>query len=311
LERYDPDGLELDFMRFPYYFPYRVDSMHVYAGIMTEFVGRVHRLADSLIQTRNKKILLTARVPSSLNGCEHVGLDPTTWCKAGLIDFLTVAPFLSTETDIPVAEFKAVCGSVPIYTGMEFTIGTRQMTREEKRAAAALLYSKGSDGMYLFNYFVAWDAGLEADTDVLRELACPDSLVGKDKLYTIAVPRYPIPGVSLPGQLPLRIESGMERSIHIQTHEPTMPRSVIVRLECAEDLSPDDLHLGFNSDTQSTGKIPLQPQIFPERVLGPLPLTGKTLEFSIDPAELKSQNVLTVKARRPVTLEWVYLAVRF
>jgi len=28
--------------------------------------------------------------------------------------------------DIPVGEFKAVCGSVPVYAGLEFTIGNRQ-----------------------------------------------------------------------------------------------------------------------------------------------------------------------------------------
>jgi uncharacterized lipoprotein YddW (UPF0748 family) len=308
--RYDLEGLELDFMRFPYYFPYRADSMSRYAAIMTDFVRRVRALTDSTARARERTILLTARVPTSLKGCAYVGLDPATWCRDKLIDFLTVAPFLSTETDIPVAEFKSVCGQVPVYTGMEFTIGTRQMTREEQRAAATLLYRAGSDGMYLFNYFTAWDAGLDADTGVLREMADPDSLTGKDKLYTLAIPRYPVPNVSLTSPLPLKCAPGEEKSVTVRVHEPVQPKSVTVRIECSEDVKPEDLQLALNGRRLAGGRTPASAQIFPQKIWPALPIREKTLEFDVDPDILLDANPLTIRALRPLTIEWVYLAVK-
>jgi hypothetical protein len=309
VSRYDLEGLELDFMRFPYYFPLIPDPMIAHAGEMTAFVGRVRRLVDSVSSARGMKILLAARVPSSLKGCAHAGLDPAAWSRERLIDFLTVAPFLSTETDIPIAEFKAACGSVPVYAGIEFTIGNRQMTREEKRAACALLYGAGADGIYLFNYFVAWDAGLRADIDVLREIADPDSLGGKDKLYTLAVPRYPIPGVSLPGVLPLGLVPGVERTLSVRTQEATAPRSLILRIETEEAIESGDIALRVNGAIPPPGKTPAAPQIFPEKIWPELPFVKKTLEFALDPSFLRPEITLALTARRRLTVQWVYLGV--
>ena len=237
-------------------------------------------------------------------------MDPAFWSRKGLIDFLTVAPFLSTETDIPVGEIKAACGSIPIYTCLEFTIGARQMTREEKRAAAALLYAAGSDGMYLFNYFVAWDAGFEADTEVLKELANPELLAGKDKLYTIAIPRYPVPGVSLPGQVPLRLKKGEAKSVTVRTVESVRPRSMVVRIECADTLTTSDLSVQLNGTDLRRGIVPKIAQIFPEKIWPSLPVREKTLEFAADPSLLKDVNEVTIRANRAVTVEWVYVGVR-
>jgi len=309
-ERYDLDGLELDFMRFPYYFPYQRDSMEIHARTMTAFVERVRRLIDGKAVERGKHILLAARVPSSLKGCAHAGLDPAAWCAGGLIDFLTVAPFLSTETNIPVSEFKAVCGTVPVYTGIEYTIGARQMTREEKRAAAALLYAAGADGIYLFNYFVAWDMGLQADMDVLRDLSHPDSLSGKDKLYTVAIPRYPVPNVSLGSQLPLDVAPDKPCFVTVRTNEARRPRSVTLRIECERDVDPDDIHVMFNGVVLQIGGRPERSMLFPQPVeYKPAP-TSRSVEFAVDPALVETENRLRVQSDREARVDWVYLAVR-
>jgi hypothetical protein len=310
IDRYDYDGLEMDFMRFPYYFPLHADSMSHYTEIMTGFVQQVRRLTDSLGTARGHRILLAARVPSSLHGCEHLGVDPATWCRKGSVDLLTVSPFLSTETDIPVAEFKTACGSVPVYTGIEFTIGTRQMTREEKRAAAALLYASGADGMYLFNYFVAWDYGLQADTEVLPELADPALLTGKDKLYTLAVPRYPVPGVSLPGQVPLRLGAGEEGQVTVRIHEPVRPTSAVLRIECAGPIAPLNIRVRLNGKPLVSGHTPSTPQIFAQKGFHPLPEIAKTVEFDVDPNDLQESNTLSLRVSDRAQVDWVYLAVK-
>ncbi len=310
VERYDYNGLEMDFMRFPYYFPLQPDSMVHYTEIMTGFVERVRWLTDSLGRARGHRILLAVRVPSSLRGCAHLGVDPAGWCRKGLVDLLTVAPFLSTETDIPVGEFKTACASVPVYTGMEFTIGTRQMTREEKRAAAALLYAAGADGLYLFNYFVAWDYGLQADTEVLPELADPALLAGKDKLYTLAVPRYPVPGVSLPGQVPLRLGAGEEGQVELRIHEPVRPQSAILRIEFAGIITPQSVRVRLNGKPLVSARTPSTPQIFAEKGFHPLPEVANTVEFDVDPKDLQESNGLSIRVTDPAQVDWVYLAVK-
>ncbi len=311
VERYDLDGLELDFMRFPYYFPYRPDSMEAWAGVMTAFVGRVRELTDSAGTARGRRILLAVRVPSSLAGCAHVGLDPAAWARRGLIDFLTAAPFLSTETDIPIGEFKRACGGLPVYACLEFTIGDRQMTREEKRAAAALLYGAGADGLYLFNYFVAWDAGFAADTEVLSELRDPALLDGKDKQYTLAVPRFPVPGVSLPGVLPLALVPDTEHTVILRTADRETPRAAMLRVECAATIGPGDITVRWNGVLLDHGARPARPQMFPQDIWPASPKVETMLEYAVDPGLLKGGNAITLSARRPLAVERLSLGLRF
>ena len=307
--RYPTEGLELDFMRFPYYFPFHPDSMVSHAATMTRFVERVRHLTDSTGKARNRPILLAARVPTSLRGCAHMGLDPGAWTRKKLIDFLVISPFLSTETDVPVREFKRLCVGIPIYPTLEFTIGSRQMTREEKRAAAALLYAAGGDGLYLFNYFVAWDAGGEADIEVLAELARPEELAFRDKVYTLAVPRFPVPGVSLPGQVPLPIRAGGEAEVVVRTVESVKPTRVLLRIECDGELRPGDLSVRFNGSPSGGGIVPTEAQFFPQATWPEIPVRVKTLEFVIDPGFLRGDNRVVIVSRNDVTIRWVYLAV--
>jgi hypothetical protein len=208
-----------------------------------------------------------------------------------------------------VQEFKAVCGAVPVYAGLEFTIGDRQMTRPEKRAAAALLYAAGADGIYLFNQFTAWDAGLDMDTEVLAELADPGLLAGKDKLYTLAVPWFPVPGISLKSQLPLTLKKAELQTLYVRIHEPVKPDSAVLRIECSDIISPGDLRLAFNGSALREGVQPVSPQIFPEKIFRTIPNATKTLEFAIDPSRLKESNSISIHAMKPLRVDWLYLGV--
>jgi hypothetical protein len=282
--------------------------MAAHAETMSRFVERVRHLTDSTGRARNRPILLSARVPTTLRGCAHMGLDPGGWARKKLIDLLVISPFLSTETDVPVREFKRVCGEIPVYPTLEFTIGSRQMTREEKRGAAALLYAAGGDGIYLFNYFVAWDAGFEPDIDVLAELAQPERLAGKDKVYTVAVPRYPVPGVSLPGVVPLELKGGVAKSVLVRVAEPARPKRALLRVECDEDLQRGDLSVRFNGALLPDGVVPSAAQFFPQPTWPEAPVRSRTLEFAVNPASLKGENRISISSRKEVTVRWVYLA---
>jgi len=308
--RYNLDGLELDFMRFPYYFPHEAGRMAEYADIMTGFVRRVRKMTEAKGETRGRRILLSARIPSSLKGCAYVGLDPAAWTREGLMDFLTVAPFLSTESDIPVQEFKRVCGSVPVYAGLEYTMGARMMVREETRAASSLLLAAGADGIYLFNYFIAWDEGGQPDFGVLPELLSLDSLTGKDKLYTLCAAKYPVPDVSLPAQLPVVLKRGEKIRLSIPVCEPRRPRSVVVRAESDAPVLAREVQILFNGTPLPEGRTPVNPQVFVHRIPHKLTPVEAAVEYVIDPALLRPVNVIELTSTRDLRLEWLYLGVK-
>jgi hypothetical protein len=309
-ERFNLDGLELDFMRFPRYLPPGPDEAVEHAAIMTGFVAAVRRMVEARGQARGRPILLSARVPSWLKGCRAIGLDPAEWTRRRLIDFLTVGPFLSTEVDIPVGEFKATCPGIPVYTSIEFGIGGRMMTPQMVRAAAAMLYDAGSDGIYSFNYFCAREVGLEPDFSVFQEIGGPETLAGTDKLYLVPTQAHQVPEVSLPSPMPVRVASGRTRTVLLRTPEPRPPAAVTARVEALEKLTPRDLRLEFNGKLLGEGARPANERLFdrptPDQ---PVPLL-LCLDFEIPPQLLRHTNEIVMAAERDVTVKWIAVAVR-
>jgi hypothetical protein len=211
---------------------------------------------------------------------------------------------------MPVGEFRRACGAIPVYAGLEYTMGTRGMTREQKRASAALLYAAGADGIYLFNYFVQWDAKLEADTEILPELADRELLSRKDKLYTIAPTRHPIPMVTPASPMPLVVPKMETRTVTFRTAEEQRPHSVTLRVECKEDLAPEELKVWLNVVELGKGIHPLEPMLFPQPVdFKPVPGT-RILQFRVDPSLLKETNSLTFSVTREVQIDYIDVAVR-
>jgi hypothetical protein len=148
------------------------------------------------------------------------------------------------------------------------------------------------------------------DTDVLTELADSRLLEGKDKLYTLAVPWFPVPGISLTSQLPLALRKAELKTVTVRIHEPVKPKTVLLRVECKEKIAVGDLRVTLNGVTLTQGVHPASPQIFPEKVFRQMPDVAKTLEFPVDPNVLKESNAISIHAQVPLQVEWVYVGVR-
>jgi hypothetical protein len=172
-----------------------------------------------------------------------------------------------------------------------------------------LHYARGADGIYLFNYFVAWDGGIDPDTEVLRELIDPSLLEHKDKQYALAPAWFPVPGVSLTSQLPLALRKAQLETVLLEVVEPALPRQLVLRIECKEDMEPEDVRIMFNDRQLPDGHMPASPQIFPEKVIRLLPDVKNTVEFVVDPAWLRPTNRIGIHAQKAMTVEYVYLGV--
>ena len=181
VQRYDCDGVELDFQRFPTFFRDGVNQEQRIAMI-NALVQRVRGMLDEEGKKRKKHMVLAARVPTSYEDSRQIGCDPAVWAKSGWIDFLTVSEFLYVRYDLPIAPWKELIKEIPIYGSIECTEGpalSQCLTPEKYRRAAKHLWVDGADGIYLFNFFTTreWeDKSFEPPFEVLKELGDPKRL---------------------------------------------------------------------------------------------------------------------------------------
>jgi hypothetical protein len=187
VRRYDCDGIELDFNRFPTFF--RDGSSDQRVALMNALVERVRKMLSDVGQERGRQLVLAARVPSnygrtppSYASCREAGCDPAAWAQRGWIDCLVVSEFLFVRYDLPIREWKERIREVPIYGGIECTEGgakEQYLTPEKYRRAAGHLWQDGADGIYLFNFFTTREYGPDAwepPFDVLKTLGDPATL---------------------------------------------------------------------------------------------------------------------------------------
>ena len=179
VQRYDCDGIELDFNRFPTFFDSGTTEERI--AKINSLTGRVRSMLDEEGAKRGKHLILTARVPSNYGSSpptyessRAIGCDPVAWVNNGWLDYLTVSEFLFERGDLPIESWKELITTVPVYGGIECTAGPAEqqfLTPDQYRLAAQRLWEKGADGIYLFNFFVPRaDFGREPAFEVLADL---------------------------------------------------------------------------------------------------------------------------------------------
>jgi hypothetical protein len=159
LQRYDIDGLELDFMREPYLFS-KGEEM---AGskILTQWLKEIRQLVDEASVQRQHSIKIGVRVPSQPETALGLGLDAPKWVQEGLVDSVVATPRWATmHFDIPLVAWRQLLGDqVTLAGGLEvlcrpYPGGLVQSKNSEYAAGAAVsVLSGGGDVVYLFNYF--------------------------------------------------------------------------------------------------------------------------------------------------------------
>lgn len=160
LERYDIEGLELDFLREPYLFSRGQEE----AGrvLLTAWLAEVRARTRRAAKRRGHPVRLGIRTPSRPEVALTFGLEPVEWARRGLVDLIVVAPRWATlEFSMPLREWRRLLDGtgVTLLGGLEVIIRPyraaeqRGVTPEEAHGAAAQILHDGADGVYLFNYF--------------------------------------------------------------------------------------------------------------------------------------------------------------
>ena len=209
LERYDLDGLELDFMREPYLFSKgeEVDG----SKILTKWLRDIRELIDQASKRRGHPIKLGVRVPSEPRTALGLGLDAPTWSKDRLVDLVVATPRWETmHFDIPLAEWRRLLGNrVTLAGGLEVLYCHYPGSPVEERnaecaaGAAVAVLSQGADVVYLFNHFQNGDWPEPGYKRLLNAMSSLDKLKKLPRRHAVTFRQVHVPGEAYRAPLPV------------------------------------------------------------------------------------------------------------
>jgi hypothetical protein len=162
LDRYDVDGVECDWLRFPWHFPKGKEREK--APILTDFMREAKKIVDAASARRGRRILLGARVASSVDGALSLGTDAVAWAAKGCVDWIVPCNFFSSvDFNLDYSDWErrvhAVNPSVTIVPGLDSGVvkdrlgGRQTLTPAEYRGWCAAQAAQGAPGFYVFNPF--------------------------------------------------------------------------------------------------------------------------------------------------------------
>jgi hypothetical protein len=182
---YDVDGVELDFFRHLNYFrrpaegePASTEDL----ANMTDLLRRIRTMADEIGTQRGRPILISVRVPDSVEFCKIMGFDLVRWMEEDLIDLLVLSCYFRLSPWEDSVQLGHKYG-VPVYPCLSETrLRDKEAAKvrsaiECYRARAMNVWDAGADGVYLFNFF-------DPTSPLWRELGSRETLEPLDKTYT-------------------------------------------------------------------------------------------------------------------------------
>ncbi len=328
-ERYDMDGIELDWTRWVRHF--KPGHEQTGAAVLTELMREARRLTASAAKRQGRAVSIGVRLPSDPQACLQLGYDIVTWGREGLVDQVVLAPFFQqAEFEWPLAMWRALVGpQVRLLCQPEAIIrpypevGDRDCFVDYPLlfGSAASALHRGADGVYLFN-----ECYRAAPTDgwVKRHPGLLDRLlndVGDAARLREAPRRHPVsytqvvgPGAADNAVLPIPLTKppgfwsfgrhGQVITLRICLGD--QPRQAPLRLELGFDTPEADrgLRVWLNG-------VPLTEQTSPTAVRRPSTATD-VVAFSVPPSVARDDvNIIELlpRADAPGSIVWAELLV--
>jgi hypothetical protein len=238
LERYAPDGLELDFVRGPYYF--REGQCEEGLKLMTELIRAVRQRTQYWSDKRGRRIALGVRVGTRPDLLLRMGLDAARWAREGLVDQIVLSPFNPTsDTDVPIEEWARLMGpearsKVRLIAAMDANLQAYEQKTKgayrktfvhadlaAKAGFAAAMLHRGADGTYWMNH----EAPPKFDRFVGKDIPYRDfvgrigqsldELCKQPRRIVVTYPDVCPPGEKPPQQLPCAVTAAQTASINL------------------------------------------------------------------------------------------------
>ncbi|MBI1369623.1 MAG: family 10 glycosylhydrolase [Planctomycetes bacterium] len=260
IDKYDLDGLNLDFCRFPYLF--KTGEAERGKALITEMIRKTHARIEAKRKTAGRKVGLSVRVPGSLAEGLAAGIDTATWMREGLVDYVIVGAVQGWEHPLPIGEYRKAAEGTQCHVlaqnldafmeprprSAAVLFGEKNYNSTEKfRAAAAVNWARGAEGILIWNqHFIPFlnDAGF--DRQNWKEIGDPATLARLDKHYTVCLADHG-------GSMPLKLEVGEPAKVNIEIADdlPAARRdkalaSATLRLLIEQLTGPDDVTYQLN-----------------------------------------------------------------
>ncbi len=255
LERFDTDGLELDWMREIY--SIQIGREYEAISVITAFMKEIHRMVKRMEAKRGHRIGMAVRLPSSPEKALRLGFDAFDWADKGLIDLITVTSrWSSVDNDMPIDVWKRAFKGrrVAIAAGLEILLDAYNRrgrayeynTFETAVGSACANFAMGADATYLFNYM---DAPVSFTKDPEG-----DSLLRGERYHKF---------LTTVGDYKKCIA---EKRRHVVTYDDVFGTDAPVKKQLPVTLQGDGTPAGFAALRIVTGEIPQERRL--EVVLG-------------------------------------------
>lgn len=278
IDRFDMDGLELDWMRWGQMFAPGDEAMG--RGILTDFVREVRMKLDSAQQRVGHPIRLGVRVPSEPQEALANGYDVPRWVRDGLVDQVVLSSFFGQANfDIPIELWRLILGDdvrlLAHCAGVanaypESGVIVEHLDFQYGSASSAL--HRGADGVYLFNECYTESSRPDELKEMLKKQGDLRTLEQVSRRYAVTYPCHRAPGDMQRTLLPIPLTPAsigrdmgrMENNISLRIHIGTKPVTGKATLLLA--FSPDTPALdATHFKTRINGKV-IVPQIDPPKV---------------------------------------------
>jgi hypothetical protein len=241
-ERYDFDGLELDWMRFDYHFRPGGEAEGI--EILNKFTADVRSMLDGWEKKRGHRIRLSARVPAAPVTSVRMGMDAAAWARKGIIDRIVPTPhWATTDNDIPIEVWKEVLEGTKteLVIGAELGIhpsrdfmghkfeNMRFVSLEILRGTAMNYLARGNDAVYLYNYLPHHPELAESPVkgeifrQVLNEIGTPETIRGLPRRHLVTFQDKFAIGEAVGSLLPARLAPQDYKYLRIPIGEPPLP----------------------------------------------------------------------------------------
>ena len=153
--KYPFDGLEIDFLRHtPFLTPGRQWELRENA---TEFMRMLREMLLEAETELGRALILSARVPETLEGCKIDGIDIVKWAEERLVDCLTLGDrnFDVDIEDFRKASYKSGIKLFPCFDAHHTVDGYAEPPIEVYRGVFGNWWDRGADGVKLFNWHTA------------------------------------------------------------------------------------------------------------------------------------------------------------
>ena len=204
-ERYEFDGILIDFARGPLLLP--PDRQWELRHHLTDFIRTVRRMMFRVAEERGRPMLLVLKIPENIRGCHLDGIDIETWSREQLADLLILGV---RSIDVDIQDFRRITAGTniklyPCFDDPHGSDGYVAPPLKVLRGVYANWWSQRPDGVSTFNWPYARGeardeaakvAGLTPDCvageqrwqpylQAYREIGSPETLADKDKNFVV------------------------------------------------------------------------------------------------------------------------------